>query len=162
MTKIHIPMKKILLFALTALCLTFVACNKDSDSSSENNNQAATYAAAMAGVYNLSAETNLYENGQLLEGEHITGTLTLTNTSANNMVATLVEDNKKFQSITGTVDNNGIFHLTTFVYGTVTISELSSTIKLTSGNLLSGVAHCRLVMGSDTREAQLSIRANRQ
>ncbi len=146
-------MKTKLLFGLLAVCLMFGACKKDNDEENARN-----YAAEMVGEYSMSATTVLYDaSGARIDGEEINGMIQITNPSDNKL--TVVMENFP-TAIQGTVDKDGVFHLNDFNYFGVAISEKNSNVKL-NGKVLSGTARCKLVQGSETREADLTITANK-
>lgn len=150
-------MKTKLLFGLMAVCLMFGACKKDKEED-EANARAQQYAAEMVGQYSMYATTTLYNaNGERIDGEQIEGMIQITNPSDNKL--TIVMENVS-TPISGTVDKDGVFHLNSFDYLGANISEKNSNLKL-NGKVLSGTARCILVKDSETREADLTITANR-
>lgn len=146
-------MKTKLLFGLLAVCLMFGACKKDKEEENAKN-----YAAEMVGTYSMYASTTLYDaNGAQIDGEEINGMIQITNPSDNKL--TVVMENFP-TPIQGSVDKDGVFHLDSFDYMGIKISEKNSNLKL-NGKILSGTAHCTLVQASETREAALTIKATK-
>ena len=152
-------MKQKMLCLFVTLSLVCAACSKKDDENTVSKSQ--EYAAAMAGDYVLHATTVLYDAQGVVvpdEGETIDGNLSVVNPSENTVVIAIPERGVQAEGYT---DDGGVFHLRTFKFFTVTISEISSDIKL-SGNTLGGTAHCRLEQNGEVRVADLVVSATRK
>lgn len=153
-------MKKYWFVLLVSAVCIFAGCSKKDDDASASKTPS-DYAAAMAGIYNnVSVTTTLWEGENEVDGETLSGTLTLSHPSGDVVEASFVRDGQRF-AVTGYCDGNGVLHVRPFSFFTIDISELSSSIKMTGDNTLSGSAECALRQGENVRRAVLEVMATR-